>query len=601
MAIVSSNVANAQTNGYVALTANQSSIVDGGIGIGVRVDGVNRSLDKFIQSQLRTETSGGAYATQMANTLNQLQSVYGTPGDAGTLETTFSNFTTALQSLSTSPNSASAQVSVLSAAQSFAQSLNSTSSGIQALRSNAEQSISDSVSSANVAMTQIANINTRLQGLSTTDPAAAALMDQRDSAITALSQLMDVRVSTDASNQTTVYTNSGAPLVSNGTASKMSFNAQGSLNANSLWNADPTKSGTGSLTIVLPNGGQLDLIANGSISSGKLAADLKLRDDTLVQAQNQVDQLAASLASSLSDTTTAGTAATSGTQSGFDLNTAGVLDGNAINLTYTDTATNTQKQVRIVRVDDAGALPLSNTGAAANTQTIGINFSGGMASVVSQLNTALGSAGLSFSNPSGSTLRVLNTSTSATVNAASTTTTTTALSNNGLQLPLFTDGSSAYTGRITSTTTQMVGLAGRIAVNPAVLADPTKLSLYSTTTSSGDTKRSDYLYTQLTSGSYTYSPKTGLGTSASPFKTTITNYMQQFLSLQSNAATTASQLKEGQDVVVSTLQTKMQASSGVSIDGEMSNLIALQNTYAANAHVMSVVQQMMTSLLQAIN
>ena len=601
MAIVSSNVANAQTNGYVALTANQSSIVDGGIGIGVRVDGVNRSLDKFIQSQLRTETSGGAYATQMANTLNQLQSVYGTPGDAGTLETTFSNFTTALQSLSTSPNSASAQVSVLSAAQSFAQSLNSTSSGIQALRSNAEQSISDSVSSANVAMTQIANINTRLQGLSTTDPAAAALMDQRDSAITALSQLMDVRVSTDASNQTTVYTNSGAPLVSNGTASKMSFNAQGSLNANSLWNADPTKSGTGSLTIVLPNGGQLDLIANGSISSGKLAADLKLRDDTLVQAQTQVDQLAAALASSLSDTTTAGTAATSGTQSGFDLNTAGVLDGNAINLTYTDTATNTQKQVRIVRVDDTGALPLSNTGAAANTQTIGINFSGGMASVVSQLNTALGSAGLSFSNPSGSTLRVLNTSTSATVNAASTTTTTTALSNNGLQLPLFTDGSSAYTGRITATTTQMAGLAGRIAVNPAVLADPTKLSLYSTTTSSGDTKRSDFLYTQLTSGSYTYSPKTGLGTSASPFKTTITNYMQQFLSLQSNAATTASQLKEGQDVVVSTLQTKMQASSGVSIDGEMSNLIALQNTYAANAHVMSVVQQMMTSLLQAIN
>ena len=32
--------------------------------------------------------------------------------------------------------------------------------------------------------------------------------------------------------------------------------------------------------------------------------------------------------------------------------------------------------------------------------------------------------------------------------------------------------------------------------------------------------------------------------------------------------------------------------------GTMANLIALQNSYAANAHIMSVVQSMMTNLLQ---
>jgi flagellar hook-associated protein 1 FlgK len=37
----------------------------------------------------------------------------------------------------------------------------------------------------------------------------------------------------------------------------------------------------------------------------------------------------------------------------------------------------------------------------------------------------------------------------------------------------------------------------------------------------------------------------------------------------------------------------------VNIDTEMSNLIAVQNTYAANAHIMSVVQTMMNTLLQA--
>jgi flagellar hook-associated protein 1 len=75
--------------------------------------------------------------------------------------------------------------------------------------------------------------------------------------------------------------------------------------------------------------------------------------------------------------------------------------------------------------------------------------------------------------------------------------------------------------------------------------------------------------------------------------------LQQFISQQGNAATQATQLQQGQDVVVSTLQQKFNSTSGVNIDTEMSNLIQLQNAYAANAHVMSVVQSMMNSLLQA--
>ena len=70
------------------------------------------------------------------------------------------------------------------------------------------------------------------------------------------------------------------------------------------------------------------------------------------------------------------------------------------------------------------------------------------------------------------------------------------------------------------------------------------------------------------------------------------------MSQQSNTATSATQLKQGQDVVVNALQQKFNASSGVSIDTEMSNLIGLQNSYAANARAMSVVQTMMSSLMQ---
>jgi flagellar hook-associated protein 1 FlgK len=414
---------------------------------------------------------------------------------------------------------------------------------------------------------------------------------------------MDIRVSTDNTNQTTVYTTNGIELVG-AQASTLNFNSQGMLNANSQWNANPAISSAGSLTIKLANGAVIDLVATNSISSGQIAADLMLRDKTLVQAQAQVDQLAASMASALSDKTTAGTVAPAALapKAGFDLDLSNVLPGNTINLTYTDAATNTQHQVSIVRVDDPAALPLSNFGANPNNPVIGVNFSGGIASVVAQLNSALGAVNLQFSNPSGSVLRVLDNGTSsATVNAASVTTTVSTLASGSVQLPVFTDGNLLYTGSITPSGSQQTGLAGRITVNAALLSDPSKMTVYSTSpaTNPGDTTRSDFLYSQLTSGTFTYSPQTGLGTAATPFKGTLSTFMQQFLSQQSNAATSATQLQQGQDVVVNALQQKFKSASGVNIDSEMANLISLQNNYAANAHVMSVVQAMMTSLMQA--
>src|SRR5580704_7187729 len=188
LSIISSNVANANTPGYVDQSPTQIEVASGTTGSSVMVTGVNRQLDLFVQNQLRTETSGGTYATQISNILSQLQSVYGTPGGDGTLENALNNFTTALQSLSSSPSDTSAQSVALQAAQSFAGELNTTTQGIQSLRTNVDQDIGNSAAQANADLNQIAQINTQLQGLSPTDPQAATLMDQRDNAVNDLSK-----------------------------------------------------------------------------------------------------------------------------------------------------------------------------------------------------------------------------------------------------------------------------------------------------------------------------------------------------------------------------------------------------------------------------
>lgn len=600
LSIISGNVANAQTPGYVTQKATQIEVTSGSDGASVLTTGVDRELDRFVQSQLRTETSGGAYADQIGNILGQLQSVYGTPGGDGSLESAFNSFTTALQALSANPGNQSAQSVALNAAQSLAANLNKTTQGIQSLRSNAEQDIATSTDKANGLMAQIAQLNIQLQGMKPSDPVAATLMDQRDAAINDLAKLVDVHVITDNSNQASVFTTQGIQLVGGGLASAFQFSSPGALNATALYNSNPLKSGVGALKIQMPNGSSIDVVAGNLLSSGQIAADLKLRDQTLVQAQTQVDQMAATLASSLSDLTTPGTAV-AGPPSGFDVDISNVLPGNTINLTYTDTTTNAKQQISIVNVTDPAALPLTNA-ANANPLQVGVDFTGGMAAIVSALNTALGSRHLQFSNPAGSTLRVTDDGSGLVkVNAASATRTITQLASGNPQLPLFTDAGAFYTGEIRGTGLQMTGLAGRITVNAALLADPTKLSIYNTSppTQAGDTTRTDFLYNQLTATTFSYSPQTGLGSTGQAFQATIGGYLQQFISQQGNASTLATQLQQGQKVVVSTLQQKFDSTAAVSIDTEMSNLIAVQNTYAANAHIMSVVQSMMNTLLQA--
>jgi flagellar hook-associated protein 1 FlgK len=596
LSVVAGNIANAQTPGYVALTANQVSTGSGDGGVGVDIASITRLLDQFIQKQLRSESSGGAYADLRSNFFQQLQQVYGQPGSDTSLDSVFNNFTSAVQALSTSPSSSVAQSQTIAAAQTLAQQLNDATNSIQSLRSQADQGIAGDVQQANNALQQIANINQQLAGASGTDAMSAQLESQRDQYIDQLSKLMDIRVVQNGSNQVSVFTGSGAQLVG-AQASQLNFTPTGTVTAQQQWNADPTKSALGTITLTSPGGGSVDLLANGGIRSGEIAGYLNMRDSVLVQAQGQIDEIAAQMSKALSDTTTAGTAVAGG----FDAGIGGLSNGNTVQVSYTD-GSSVQHNVTIVRVDDPSALPLSNAATAnPNDTVIGVDFTGGAAAVVTALNTALGATGLQFSNPSGAILEVINSGSPAiTVNAFSTTATATSLTGGTAVLPLFVDGATAYTGAFTSGGPESTGYAGRIAVNSALIADPSKLVTYQTSpqTPAGDATRPNFIYNQLVNASLEYSPAAGIGGAASPFQGTLSAYMGQIVSTQSIAANAASNLQAGQDIVVNALQTRFNSTSAVSVDTEMAHLLTLQTAYGANARVMSTVKAMLDVLLQ---
>jgi len=599
LGVVAGNVANAQTPGYVAQSVGQEATLSGDAGEGVRVTSINRVLDTFLQQQLRTESAGGAYADLRASFYQQLQQIYGQPGSDTSLDAVFNNFTSAVQALSTSPSSFTAQNQTISAAQNMAQQLNNATARIQALRSEADQGIANDVQQVNNALQQIANINGQLAGGSPRDSAQALLEDQRDQYIDQLSKLMNVRVVQDSNNQISVFTSTGTQLVG-AQAGQLSFTPTGTITATQLWNSNPAQSALGSVVLTTPGGSNVDLLAAGAFRSGEIAAYADMRDNVLVQAQSQLDEFAAQMSKALSDTTTAGAPVTVLGKDGFNVDIGGMSDGNTIQVTYTD-GSSVQHNVTIMRVDDPAALPLSNSATAdPNDTVIGVSFAGGAAAVATALNTALAGSGLNFTNPAGSQLDILDSGAPAiTVNSASVTSTATTLTGGSGALPFFVDGLTPFTGAMAGTGPESLGYAGRIAVNSALAANPSNLTIYTSPANpAGDPTRPNFIYNQLAAATLEFSPATGIGSANAPYQGTLLGYMSQLVSTQSIAANAASNLQAGQDVVVNALQARFNAKSAVNIDTEMGNLLVLQNTYSANARVMSTVKQMLDALMQ---
>ena len=135
-------------------------------------------------------------------------------------------------------------------------------------------------------------------------------------------------------------------------------------------------------------------------------------------------------------------------------------------------------------------------------------------------------------------------------------------------------------------------------MNPALLGDPSKLTIFGAGTAVGDPTRPNQIYDRLTKASFAFSTQTGFGSAATPYSGNIQDYLRQVLSAQGQAASNASNLAQGQDVVVNALKQRVTDTSGVNIDQELASLISLQTAYGANARVLSAVRDLIDTLLK---
>src|SRR5262245_41839739 len=292
-AVVSRNIANANTPGYSRKEADLESNVVGGEGRGVAVSTISRRIDVMLQRDARRESGVAAELQAKADSLHAFTNLIGQTDEERSLAHQVTALTNAFQRLSDNPENTVVQRTVVSSAQNLARGLNEMSAEIARRRVAADASIADSVTRINDALNSLARLNGQIAKGSNSNQDVTELEDQRDRLLDTLSDELGITYMSRGDGQLIVLTSGGTTLMEGSTVHPLTFNRSPQITAQ--FSYTPGGSGLSGITVdgidIAPGSGYA-----GEIKSGRLAGLFELRDTIYPQAQGQVDEIASALA-----------------------------------------------------------------------------------------------------------------------------------------------------------------------------------------------------------------------------------------------------------------------------------------------------------------
>lgn len=190
---VSDNIANVNTPGYVRKAVNQSSLVVDGAGMGVKVDGVKRITDQYLQMASLTASSDAERWDAVSQYLDNAQSLFGDPGKDGfffnRLDKIFAAFATAADD----PSSTLLRSQALSTVEDFLSEADRINGQVVALGDTVETRIGADVDRANSLLEQISKLNTDINRASLVGADASGSENIQSQLLDELAGLMNVR------------------------------------------------------------------------------------------------------------------------------------------------------------------------------------------------------------------------------------------------------------------------------------------------------------------------------------------------------------------------------------------------------------------------
>lgn len=565
LAVASSNVANADTEGYTRKTSSTVTR-DTGTGISsVDITAVSSNVDRYLLKTIVSAESDLGYAETRDSYLDQLQSSLGSvTADDDSTGTDIGSMIDALAdtlgTLATSPESGSAKAATVQDLSDLAETLRSTSSTVQSLRVQADDEIATTVDTINETLHSIDDLNDQIVKGKALGQNVTDLEDQRNTALKSLASNLDVTYQVDDSGLMRISSASGKSLLDS-TVHELSYTPAASVSADTTYSA----SGSSGFNGIMLNGTDI----TGSSLGGALGALVQLRDSDLPAQQAALDELATSLIDTLNGIQNQGTSYPAPqTLTGTETVSAG------------DTLKVTSGTLRVAVTDSSGT--------AAEVLDIELSTMSTLQDVVDAINT--------MSNASAS----ISADGKLVISADS--------SSNGIALG--GDANDGTTGAfsdayglndlLTGTGASDIEVAARISADSSLLATGALSSASGLT--AGDTvlTSGEGAVAGAMSAAFSTSRSFDAAGGLSARSTTFAGYAGAVIQGAATLAETAASALESQETYTSSLETTFSSRSGVNVDEETAAISTLQSAYEAAAAVMKTLQEMFDTALDMV-
>jgi len=276
MAVASRNTANVNTEGY----SRQRIILQSELGVplvgGVRVEGPERLDDQLLALRERTsDSSRGQYSSLSVATADLEAAI--APSQGNMVQAIAALFG-GLLDLASAPLDASLRTEMVSRANGTASSFVTASEAIASSRAQTNARVQSMAKEAERLAAQVAAANRAIAV--DHDP---VLADKRDQAARGLAELIGAQARIDSDGQMRITVGGGGMLVDGGRAAQV---------------VGVPDSTTGDMHIELRDGNHVSDVTD-NITGGKIGGELAFRNQTLTQAQSELDQLAYDMATQI--------------------------------------------------------------------------------------------------------------------------------------------------------------------------------------------------------------------------------------------------------------------------------------------------------------
>jgi flagellar hook-associated protein 1 FlgK len=287
------NLSNVNTEGYSRQKVIQSEnnpIYNGGFiqGTGVRVKGITRINDEFVDKRLNSALSNSKFHDTRSEHLDQVENIFNEIDNDG-LNQTLNKFFNSFRELANQPENEAIRSVVRDTASLAVKDFRRIRNTLDSQANNIDRKLVASVTDINMLLSHIASTNEKIASIEIHQGETGDLRDQRDLDIKKLSEYFKVKTYVDEKNRYVV----AAP----GIGTLITGSAVQELAVTSKSKDESSNNMSGSMEIVLKD--RPGQAITNSFEGGTVASMVKVRNGDLRELQDNIDNIAYHFANSV--------------------------------------------------------------------------------------------------------------------------------------------------------------------------------------------------------------------------------------------------------------------------------------------------------------